>query len=117
VSEAGDGPRAASPRAATPRSGDDPDARIAERNVTRYEHSGRIDPCYLRLLSADAAPALARLPRPLAVRVTARMRAPLHRSDGVTGANLGRSRARAALAGLPIAGSGTPPECEVPGWR
>ncbi|MFD9124964.1 DUF4153 domain-containing protein [Kitasatospora sp. NPDC059571] len=39
-----------------------PDALIAEQNVQRYEQSGKIDIAYLRTLSADAVPALDRLP-------------------------------------------------------
>ncbi|WP_431680802.1 DUF4153 domain-containing protein [Kitasatospora sp. KL5] len=39
-----------------------PDALIAEQNVHRFEQSGRIDVGYLRDLSADAVPALDRLP-------------------------------------------------------
>ncbi|QIQ06773.1 DUF4153 domain-containing protein [Streptomyces liangshanensis] len=39
-----------------------PDALVAERNVQRYESSGKIDIRYLQELSADAAPALDRLP-------------------------------------------------------
>ncbi|MEV8096111.1 DUF4173 domain-containing protein [Kitasatospora sp. NPDC085879] len=40
-----------------------PDAMIAEQNVHRYEQTGRIDVGYLRDLSADAVPALDRLPQ------------------------------------------------------
>ncbi|MFJ2650782.1 DUF4153 domain-containing protein [Streptomyces sp. NPDC087420] len=39
-----------------------PDALVAERNVQRYESSGKIDIRYLQELSADAVPALDRLP-------------------------------------------------------
>ncbi|GAA0657967.1 hypothetical protein GCM10010193_05800 [Kitasatospora atroaurantiaca] len=39
-----------------------PDALIAEQNVARYEKSGKLDVGYLRELSADAVPALDRLP-------------------------------------------------------
>jgi two-component system sensor histidine kinase BaeS len=39
-----------------------PDAWIAEHNVTRYEDTGKIDLSYLHGLSDDAAPALAKLP-------------------------------------------------------
>ncbi|WP_052390937.1 DUF4153 domain-containing protein [Streptomyces sp. NRRL B-24484] len=39
-----------------------PDAVIAEQNVHRFEQTGRIDVGYLRDLSADAVPALDRLP-------------------------------------------------------
>jgi Domain of unknown function (DUF4153) len=39
-----------------------PDAYVADRNVDRYERSGKLDAAYLQSLSDDAAPALARLP-------------------------------------------------------
>ncbi|MEV4616436.1 DUF4173 domain-containing protein [Kitasatospora sp. NPDC049258] len=39
-----------------------PDALIAEQNVARYERTGKVDIDYLRGLSADAVPALDRLP-------------------------------------------------------
>lgn len=39
------------------------DARVAEGNIERYEATGKIDLSYLGTLSADAAPALARLER------------------------------------------------------
>ncbi|MFF3308431.1 DUF4153 domain-containing protein [Streptomyces sp. NPDC002952] len=42
-----------------------PDALIAERNVQRYEDTGKIDVEYARGLSADAVPALDRLEEPL----------------------------------------------------
>ncbi|WP_373465839.1 DUF4173 domain-containing protein [Streptomyces sp. V3I8] len=42
-----------------------PDALIAERNVQRYEETGRFDLAYARGLSADAVPALDRLDEPL----------------------------------------------------
>ncbi|MGA4866770.1 DUF4153 domain-containing protein [Streptomyces lavendulocolor] len=42
-----------------------PDGLVAERNVERYETTGKIDVGYLEGLSADAAPALDRLPEPL----------------------------------------------------
>ncbi|MFD9336566.1 DUF4173 domain-containing protein, partial [Streptomyces sp. NPDC060028] len=41
-----------------------PDGLIAENNVTRYKQDNKIDLAYLRALSADAAPALDRLPEP-----------------------------------------------------
>jgi hypothetical protein len=40
-----------------------PDAYIAERNVERFEETGRIDWYYLSGLSADAVPVLAELPK------------------------------------------------------
>lgn len=42
-----------------------PDELIAERNVQRYEDTGRFDLDYARGLSADAVPALDKLPEPL----------------------------------------------------
>jgi Domain of unknown function (DUF4173) len=78
----------------------DPDARIAERNVERFEDTGRVDERYLDGLSADAAPAIARLPRRLAACATERVRGELRTGDGIAGANLGRARAREALAPL-----------------
>src|SRR5262249_19091551 len=39
-----------------------PDALIAEQNVARYQRTGQIDLAYLQTLSADAVPALDRLP-------------------------------------------------------
>ncbi|MEU8959178.1 DUF4173 domain-containing protein [Streptomyces sp. NPDC048518] len=41
-----------------------PDALIAERNVQRYEETGKFDLDYARQLSADAVPALDGLPEP-----------------------------------------------------
>ncbi|WP_432073544.1 DUF4153 domain-containing protein [Streptomyces wuyuanensis] len=42
-----------------------PDALVAERNVERFETTGKIDVRYLRDLSADAVPALDALPEPV----------------------------------------------------
>jgi two-component system sensor histidine kinase BaeS len=41
-----------------------PDAYVAERNLERFERTGRIDWFYLNQLSADAVPTLDRLPEP-----------------------------------------------------
>ena len=41
-----------------------PDALVAQQNVARFEHTGKIDLHYVQLLSADAVPALDRLPEP-----------------------------------------------------
>ncbi|WP_078962972.1 DUF4173 domain-containing protein [Streptomyces sp. XY533] len=41
-----------------------PDGMIAERNVARYEKDQKIDLAYFQSLSADAVPALDRLPEP-----------------------------------------------------
>jgi hypothetical protein len=81
----------------------DPDRRIAAHNVERFEASGSIDVDELADLSADAVPALARLPEPLRTRALTWQRARLAGSggDGLAGANLARSRARDAIAALP----------------
>ena len=86
----------------------DPDGRIAQHNVDRFERSGRLDLPYLAGLSADAAPALARLPPDDAACATAAIRRTLAAPDGFAGANLGRSRARRALAAVPPPGA----QCE-----
>jgi hypothetical protein len=78
-----------------------PDARIAARNVDRYEDTGRLDAGYLRTLSADAAPAIARLPPMVAACASYTVRWDLRRDDGLAGANVGRVRARDALDALP----------------
>ena len=80
----------------------DPDRRIAAHNVERYEDTGRIDTYYLSKLSADAVPALLRLPAPLREQALGRQRARLAgKGDGLAGANRARARARAALAAAP----------------
>ena len=66
-----------------------PDARIAERNLARYERTGRIDLYMLRHLSADAVPALGRF-------VIPRM---CPDPDPLVSLNLGRTRARTACGG------------------
>ena len=65
-----------------------PDARIAEHNVARYERGGPLDTAYLERLSPDATPVLVK------AGITP---GPLADDDGLAGANLGRARARAAL--------------------
>jgi hypothetical protein len=71
-----------------------PDARIAERAVDRQAATGRLDRSYLAGLSADAIPALRRLPEPVRSSV---LRAPLRRlqrPDGLAGFNVSRWAAR-----------------------
>ncbi|HYZ28163.1 MAG TPA: DUF4173 domain-containing protein [Thermoleophilaceae bacterium] len=79
-----------------------PDAMIAARNADRYSASGRIDVAYLRGLSADAVPRLATLPSDVRRCVLDRQAARLARGDELAEVNLARSRARAALAALPL---------------
>jgi hypothetical protein len=74
-----------------------PDRMIAERNVARWEATGRIDVPYLRSLSADAAPALDRLPPGLRAGALARLGRRLAQHEPWSSANLSRARARKSL--------------------
>jgi hypothetical protein len=74
-----------------------PDGRIADRNVNRWRETERIDLDYVSGLSADATPALSRLPTPLrdvALSETARE---LTRDEPWSSSNLSRRRARSLL--------------------
>ncbi len=73
----------------------DPERRIADANVERFERTGQIDYDYLHRLGPDAAPALTRLPGPQAACVRDELRR--EPADGVAGFNLARTRARDAL--------------------
>lgn len=75
-----------------------PDGRIADRNVDRWRETGRIDLTYAAKLSADAAPALSRLPDRLQRQALAKVAADLRRNEPWTSANLARARARMVLA-------------------
>jgi hypothetical protein len=73
-----------------------PDGYIADRDVQRYQRTGRIDLAYLSGLSADALPALARLPQGLRDEATGPILARLDATgDDWRTWNLSRSRARA----------------------
>jgi hypothetical protein len=74
-----------------------PDARIAERNVDRFQQVGRIDVAYNAALSADATSELASLPHEVSGRVLAEQRERLGDDDGWRGFNFARERARDAL--------------------
>jgi two-component system sensor histidine kinase BaeS len=81
-----------------------PEAWVADRNIDRYEQSGRIDTAYLAGLSADAVPVLAdRLPPEMAACVarSAQGGAPGLTDDWLSW-NLGRARAADAVASLPV---------------
>jgi len=71
-----------------------PDGRIAGSGVSRAESGRPVDVGYLGGLSADALPALERLPEPERAAAVAAVRARLERPDGIAGANLSRARAR-----------------------
>ncbi len=64
----------------------DPDRRIAEWNVERYERTGKVDEAYLGRLSADAIPVLKGM----------RCVPAMPGRDGFGGINLGRERAIAS---------------------
>ena len=88
-----------------------PDARIAEHNIARYERTGEIDLHHLAHLSPDAAPALARLPAPLAGGRSGRRGRRCGRRTG--------SPARASGAPVPARRSSAAerPLVDVPGRR
>jgi hypothetical protein len=73
----------------------DPDRRIAERNLDRFEETGRVDVNYLSALSADAVPALTELPPEIREQA---IHQDLHDGAGWAGFNLARERARDAVA-------------------
>jgi hypothetical protein len=87
-----------------------PDGFIASHNVARFQRVGDIDTRYLAGLSADAVPALDRLPEPYrscALRPVARRLRP---AEPWLGANLSRARARTILTRRPaVSGAECPP--------
>ncbi|MET8280463.1 DUF4173 domain-containing protein [Micromonospora sp. NPDC005174] len=80
-----------------------PDRLIADRNVDRYLETGRLDVGYVADLSADAVPALARLPEPVRICALNRLATDLPR-DGLWATNVGRERARRELDRIPVTG-------------
>jgi hypothetical protein len=74
-----------------------PDGRVAQRNVDRWQTTGDLDIAYLQRLSADAVPILVKLPEPLRTEVLVPFRARLENDEPWTSANYGRHRAREAL--------------------
>ncbi|MEU5400335.1 DUF4173 domain-containing protein [Streptomyces sp. NPDC005963] len=76
-----------------------PDALVAERNVQRFERTGKIDVQYLQQLSADAVPALDQLPEPWRSCALKKIAADLQDEDGPWYAtSWGQVRAREILA-------------------
>ena len=75
-----------------------PDGFVAHRNVDRWKATGKIDVGYLGSLSADAVPAVDRLPEPLRSCVLNDISVA---DGGIAGLNAGRSRARALLDDRP----------------
>ena len=78
-----------------------PDALIAERNVERFERTGKIDVSYLAGLSPDAVPALARLPEPERSCALVGLRHELAEPDSMWALNLSRDSAREVLNNTP----------------
>jgi hypothetical protein len=85
-----------------------PDAYIAERNIERFEETGKIDWYYLSGLSADAVPVLADLPE--RYRACALQDMPPAYDDDWLEWNLGRERAGSALDGVAL---GSYAECRA----
>jgi Domain of unknown function (DUF4153) len=80
-----------------------PDRFIADQNIDRYERIDRIDVYYLYRLSADAAPALDRLPYPLRDCALSKIASDLAASPADwRGANLGREQARDIVGDRPV---------------
>ena len=89
----------------------DPEGYAASRNAARYQGSGKIDAWYLRALSADATPALTKLPDPVRRCTLSWIAADLKDPDPWYAWNLGRVRARQALADLGPAAIGNQKDC------
>jgi hypothetical protein len=89
-----------------------PDERIAEANVDRFDRTGKIDLTYLAGLSPDATRALLDLPEDMHECVLRAIGHDVDTQRGVTAFNLGRHRARTALEGhRPDAASTAPVNC------
>jgi hypothetical protein len=78
------------------------DGFVADRNVARFEATGKLDTAYLQGLSADAVPAIARLPEPLRSCVLGGL--VVDEDGGPGGWNVGRERARDILPASSITG-------------
>jgi len=89
----------------------DPEGYVASRNAARYQGSGKIDAWYLRALSADATPALTKLPDPVRRCTLSWIADDLKKPDPWYAWNLGRQRARKALADLGPAAIGNQKDC------
>ncbi|RIV38034.1 DUF4153 domain-containing protein [Micromonospora radicis] len=88
-----------------------PEDYAAQRNVARYQETGRIDAWYLRALSADATPALAALPDPVRRCTLSWIADDLAEPDPWYAWNLGRDRARAVLDRLGPEAIGNQRDC------
>ncbi|MFY1659849.1 DUF4153 domain-containing protein [Micromonospora sp. WMMD1274] len=88
-----------------------PEDYVARRNTLRYEQTGKIDAWYLRALSADATPALAKLPDPVRRCTLSWIADDLAEPDPWYAWNLGRQRARKALEEVGPQAVGGPKDC------
>ncbi|MGC4887171.1 DUF4153 domain-containing protein [Micromonospora sp. DT227] len=88
-----------------------PEDYAARRNTLRYEQTGKIDAWYLRALSADATPALTRLPDPVRRCTLSWIADDLDQPDPWYAWNLGRYRARQALDRVGPGAVGGPKDC------
>ncbi|MEU4793281.1 DUF4173 domain-containing protein [Micromonospora tulbaghiae] len=88
-----------------------PEDYVARRNTLRYEQTGKIDAWYLRALSADATPALAKLPDPVRRCTLSWIADDLAEPDPWYAWNLGRQRARKALEEVGPQAIGGPKDC------
>jgi hypothetical protein len=86
----------------------DPDAYIADTVIARYRHDWHLDAGYLSVLSADAVPAIDRLPEPYRSCVLAGMADRPSTVDRWYAVNAGRAAARRILAARPVP-AGTEP--------
>ncbi|OEJ35924.1 hypothetical protein BGK67_24480 [Streptomyces subrutilus] len=82
-----------------------PDGMVAERNVARFQADGKIDLDYFQSLSADAAPALDRLPEPQRSCALRGIGEEISRAGDVPwyAMSLGEHRARQILRERPVA--------------
>ncbi|WP_200301653.1 DUF4153 domain-containing protein [Streptomyces adelaidensis] len=90
-----------------------PDALIAERNVERYETTGRFDLAYAKGLSADAVPAMDRLKEPLRSCALWDIRADLDERDDTPwyATSWGDVEARRILDERPVSPGASRPAC------
>ncbi|MCZ7473416.1 DUF4153 domain-containing protein [Micromonospora sp. WMMC273] len=88
-----------------------PEDYVARRNTLRYEQTGKIDAWYLRALSADATPALAKLPDPVRRCTLSWIADDLAEPDPWYAWNLGRQRAHKALDEVGPQAIGGPKDC------
>jgi hypothetical protein len=88
----------------------DADGLVARRNVERHAATGKLDVDYVATLSADAVPALDRLPEPVRSCALSLHADRLDESSGGWGAaNVARARARDILTARPATSCAYPP--------